>query len=99
MSGEPRKKYGVSMPKAVAEEARRRAGAGGFSAYVTAAVMHRLALDGAAEPQPGPGLTTEPRADDSGQLADSLGPGVPVGQFRGDGEDGGPVADLGGARS
>lgn len=38
----PMAKYSVSIPREIAEEARARAGASGFSAYVTAAVERAL---------------------------------------------------------
>lgn len=39
------KKYSVSLPEELAEEIRKRVGAGAFSAYVAEALEHRLARE------------------------------------------------------
>ncbi|MFD5747615.1 hypothetical protein [Streptomyces sp. NPDC127033] len=44
MSGATRK-YSISIPEDLAETVREQVGPGGFSAYVTDALRHRLAMD------------------------------------------------------
>ncbi|MFE2496329.1 hypothetical protein [Streptomyces scopuliridis] len=44
MSGATRK-YSISIPEDLAETVRKQVGPGGFSAYVTEALRHRLAMD------------------------------------------------------
>ncbi|GAA1353292.1 hypothetical protein [Streptomyces beijiangensis] len=39
------RKYSVSIPEDLAETVREQVGPGGFSAYVTDALRHRLAMD------------------------------------------------------
>jgi hypothetical protein len=42
---EPTRKYSVTMPQDIAEEARARSGSAGLSAYVTAAVTRQIELE------------------------------------------------------
>ncbi|WP_018653588.1 hypothetical protein [Actinomadura flavalba] len=57
---EPTRKYSVTLPRDIAEEARTRGGGAGLSAYVTAAVKRQLERDAlrelveAAEAEHGP---------------------------------------------
>ncbi|WP_455359368.1 hypothetical protein [Streptomyces sp. SYSU K21746] len=39
------RKYSISIPEDLAETVRAQVGPGGFSAYVTEALRHRLAMD------------------------------------------------------
>ncbi len=66
------KKYSVSLPEDLAEAVRAHVGPGGFSAYIAAALEHRVAMDKLAEIVDDFGRENEPLTQDEVDAARAM---------------------------